>query len=371
MNNLTRFEMILRSWCEINTGSRNHDGQTQIQALLAKEFGQLPATSNVLDLPTHPALHIKKNRPKDAPKLSILFVGHTDTVFSQTHSFQSVTQLEGDKLSGPGILDMKAGILILLESLKTMESQPWAKDIYWEVLLTSDEEIGSPDSKDWLVTESNRFDIGLVFEPCLENGNFISDRKGSTNIKVTTKGKAAHVGRAIKDGVNAIDQLVSFLGDLVSQKKEGLIINVGTITGGEKANIVPDYAECMINIRGGVESDINGVLEWMEGYKPNIGTLEIECLGLRPPKPLTPEVSTLLGHLKEAGTSLGQPIDWESSGGVCDGNFMAAGGLPTIDTLGAIGKGMHTDTEYIDLTSIEKRVALTVAFLERVYRAQS
>jgi len=281
-------------------------------------------------------LYVRKKRPG---KRHVLLGGHFDTVYGE-RMFRVVR--EGKRLYGDGVADMKGGLLVLGEALKRFEASAWAHELGWEVRLNHDEEIGSPRSRKKLVEDLAPFVCGLWFEPALPDGALVSERKGSVNLKLTVKGKKAHIGRNPEEGQNAIHQLLHVLQAVLSI--EG--VHVGKIEGGEALNVIPDQATAYLNIRSSSAQTIEEVLKKLPGC---------EILSARPPKPLDPFTRRLLEWTT---------LPYRPSGGVTDGNLLAAAGLPTLDTLGVVGGHLHSDEEYMELTSLEARTDLTFRLLQ-------
>ncbi len=354
---------LLKTWVNINSHFRNPEGIKNMLAAVEEEFKLLnPDRSERIPTQTSSHLFFKK-RPSAARQ--IFFGGHLDTVFPVDHPFQKADQIDEMTLKGPGVLDMKGGIVILLHTLKRLEASLWGKKVGWEVLLNTDEEDGSKESRPLLEACAKRVDLALLFEPALPGGALASARKGSFTYKAFCLGKSAHAGRDSSLGVNALFPLARFVAQVekLQDKKKGAQINLGIMEGGVAANIVPNYAEATLNMRAWENQTLETIDQKMQTLARKEG-VKLELLSSRPPKPFDAASEALFFKLKEVGKHLSIPIRWEKTGGVCDGNFFAAAGVPTIDTLGACGLGMHTDQEYIDLSSLEQRIQLTSNFLE-------
>ncbi|MES2308478.1 MAG: hydrolase, partial [Verrucomicrobiota bacterium] len=299
---------LLIEWANINSGSENLEGLNRMLSTLEKEFCRLPAEMKRLSLPSvrrtdssgnevaqllGEALHLKC-RPT-AP-LQILFSGHMDTVYSQHHAFQRC-EIRGSQLHGPGVADMKGGLVVLLKSLEMFEKSPFHDQIGWEILISSDEEIGSPGSAPFLKEAADRHHLGLVFEASLPNGNLVKNRKGSGHFKIKVEGKSAHVGRDFSQGRNAIVALADFTLRIHQLNGEfaGTILNVGKINGGTALNVVPHHAEAQLNIRvdrfeeiANIQNRIHTIIQSIE----SLHEVQVQWSGSfnRPPKEITPEI---------------------------------------------------------------------------------
>jgi glutamate carboxypeptidase len=248
---------LLTLWADTNSESVNRPGLSKMLSMLENAFRVLEAQTQRIDLVAEAwgsnreeklgqALFLRK-RPT-AP-IRVFLGCHMDTVYAPHHPFQKCELIEDNILRGPGVADAKGGIMVMLKALETLEKSPWAENVGWEVLISPDEEIGSPGSGALLVEAARKNHIGLVFEPSLPDGNLVGDRKGSGNYKVTVRGRAAHAGREPHMGRNAINALTRFIVELNEASENGITINVGYIEGGGPVNVVPDLAVCRFNVR--------------------------------------------------------------------------------------------------------------------------
>ncbi|MFP4224603.1 MAG: hydrolase [Phycisphaeraceae bacterium] len=374
-------EQVAR-WSAINTGSLHLAGLARLADELARDAEPLDAELSRTDLPPLQAIGetgrprtlplgqalVLRKRPH-APRQALLAI-HYDTVFPPDHPFQNVRQLPGGVLAGPGVADAKGGIAVLLTALAAFEQSDVADDLGWQVVLNPDEEFGSPGSAPLLATVARQADVGLVFEPSLPDGVLVGARKGSGNFTLVVRGRAAHAGREFHRGRNAVHALAQAVTELddLNRQLPGVTVNVGRIVGGGPVNVVPDLAVCRFNIRIHEESDqqrveheltrLLGRLQWRDGYQ---STLQ-GGFGA-PVKPLDAPTRTVLEQIAGCGRDLGLKLTWRPSGGVCDGNRLAAAGLPTVDTLGPRGSGIHSRDEQLILPSLTERARLAALLL--------
>ena len=252
-NNAKILDLTVRL-AEINSGSSNLAGLNKLAGLMQTEFADLNceqttqsvapkqvinAKGEKVAVPLGPVLRFWK-RP-EAP-LQILLVGHMDTVFAADHKFQTVKQLSPEILNGPGVADMKGGLAVMLWALKAFEQLPQARNLGWEVILNSDEELGSTGSAPIIEARAKDHDLGFVFEPAMDDeGTLAGQRKGDGSFTLVMRGKAAHAGRHFEQGRNAICKLAEVLGKInaLNGQRDGVTINVGHIEGGEAVNVVP------------------------------------------------------------------------------------------------------------------------------------
>jgi glutamate carboxypeptidase len=376
---------LVRSWAEVNSWTRNLSGLARMLSVLETELQVLGGSSERIDLPAQDlpepdgtmisqqlgqALRIRK-RPGAPVRV---FLGcHMDTVYPPDHPFQQTAQEGASALRGPGVTDAKGGLVIMLTALEAFERCPWAQNLGWEILINPDEEIGSPGSAHLFKEAASRSHLGLLFEPCFPDGSFVGARKGSGNFTVVAHGKAAHAGRDPDLGRNAVSALawLTVALNAFAASASGITVNVGYLHGGGPVNVVPDRAVCRFNARVVTTSDQVMLEQYLarviEGIKIVDGiSFEQHGSFLRPPKPLDPSWQWLLERLVECGRDLGSAIEWRASGGACDGNNLAAEGLPTVDTLGARGGEIHSSREFVLLDSLTERAQITALFLMKL-----
>lgn len=375
---------LLETWVGINSWSENPQGLENMTQVLENAFSLLHAertriplpnrkkidpSGKLLDIPSAPALSVKKL--SKAP-IKILLAGHLDTVYPPASCFQKAEQLDPKILRGPGVADMKGGLVILLKALELFEKSPFADKLAWEVLINPDEEIGSPASAQLFSEKASQFDLGLVFEPAFQDGSLVNERKGSINYTIIAHGKSAHAGRDFESGRNAILALARLVQDVeaLNDKQRNITVNIGSFEGGTAANIVPDLAICKINIRLQEAKHFpilsKKIHELLTKHSIHGITFNLLEQSNRPPKPFNKANRQLFEALKNCAQKIGMDIKWQPSGGVCDGNTLAAAGLPTIDTLGAVGGNLHTHDEYIYTDSLIERTQLTAHFLMEI-----
>ena len=379
---------LVRELADINSGSENLEGLAKVAGRLTLELAKLPGTQRMLD--THPrqvvdargnpieqplgkAIQVVRNPTIEGVPRALLCI-HYDTVFGPEHPFQKCTLVEPNKLNGPGAVDAKGGIVVLLYALLALERSPAAGKIMWEVLLVPDEEIGSPGSIHLLREAAHRNDVGLVFEPALDTqGTLAGARKGSGNFTLVVRGKSAHAGRNPQDGRNAIHAASEFIAAVSHQveKLEGVTFNVGRIDGGGPVNVVPDVAVVRFNVRLGKKRDEEDLQELLAKKVNSLNArdgirAELHGSVSSPPKALDEKAHDMLDLLVACGNELNLDIHWRDTGGVCDGNKLAAFGLPNIDTLGPRGGNLHSADEFILLDSLTERAKLTALFLMKL-----
>ncbi len=372
------------AWSAINTGTGNLSGLAQYVAILAEAFAALPGEVALVApakveavAPDGRGLEVAygqhmvlRVRPKANRRF--LLTGHMDTVFPPDHAFQAPRWLDDETLNGPGVADMKGGIAVILAALKAFEGSPAAAGVGYDVLLNSDEETGSLSSAPLIAELAAGKIAALTYEPsALPDGTLAGARGGSGNYSLIVTGKSAHAGRNPQDGRNAIVAAAALALGLKALEREGLSINPAKIDGGSANNVVPDHAVLRFNIR-----PMNTQLaEWFEQQVQQLIAAVAAEHGVaihrhggisRPPKPLDPPAERLFELVRDCGAALGQTIRWQSSGGVCDGNNIAACGVPVVDTMGVRGGAIHSPDEFLIVPSLAERAKLSALVLHRL-----
>lgn len=373
----------LMRWSHINSGTFHTDGIRRMATELTIAYQDLGATVETIELapyrqlddrglwqerPLGPLLRIRK-RPQ--AKHQVLLCGHMDTVYPADHPFQSCRWIDTQTLNGPGVADMKGGLVVMLYALRALEESSLANNVGWQVIINPDEEIGSPSSAAIIAQAAANFSLGFVYEPALTaEGILAGQRKGSGKFSVAVSGRAAHVGRAFDDGHNAIIGLAQLINtiDKLNGQRPGVTINIGYCHGGGAVNIVPDKAICHIDIRTYTTEDETWFSQTINTIIKNFNQqseLHAECVGqfTRPPKLMDKCTTHLYEWAAKQAASLGLHLRWQATGGCCDGNNLSAAGLPNIDTLGVRGGAIHSDQEFTLVESLPERAQLTALLL--------
>jgi len=374
----------VEAWSSINTGTGNLAGLARQADALADAFAELPgevelvkpapvekvAADGSVVAGEHGRHLVLRVRPEAQRRL--LLTGHMDTVFAADHPFQALTRLDDDTLNGPGTADMKGGIAVILAALRAFEASAAAAAVGYDVMINSDEETGSLSSAELIAELARGKAAALTYEPsALPDGTLAGARGGSGNFSAVIAGRSAHAGRNPGWGRNAVVAASDLALRLKAMEASGLAINPARIEGGSANNVVPDHAVLRFNIRPRGANDaerfdraIYGIISEIEAEHE----VKVKLSGgiTRPPKPLTPEAEALFGLVRDCGAALGQAIAWQPSGGVCDGNNIAACGVPVVDTMGVRGGAIHSSDEYLIVPSLAERAALSAVVLHRL-----
>lgn len=367
--------------CDVNSGTFNLAGLEKVRRRLVEEFSTLAGEINVIDSEpwqtvddkgvaeagkSGPILHIKK---WPEATTTIMLCIHMDTVYGPEHPFQKCVTKDDGCVNGPGVIDAKGGIVVMLNALRALEASPLAGKIGWEVILNSDEEIGSRGSDQFIRSRAPHCTAGLLFEPSLPDGTLVSWRKGSGNFAFVVRGRSAHTGRDFEKGRNALAALSRLCIEIDElNTSPEITYNVGRINGGGALNAVPDLAVGRVNVRV-VDTDQQQQVErkfkeLVEKYNQLDGiSVEMQGVFSSPPKPLDDGVRAMQHRIESCGEALGIKIQWRGTGGASDGNRFAAAGLPNIDTLGPCGDHIHSDEEFLIPESLVPRAKLAALVL--------
>jgi glutamate carboxypeptidase len=387
----------VRAWARISSWSLDPVGLARMREAVAADFAPLGDMRRVAVAPrialdsqgretTTPlgdALLLARPEAARPDALRVLLAIHMDTVYPPPHSESAdrepevMLARERDRqiLRGPGVTDAKGGLAVMLVALEAIERFGHGERLAWEVLVNADEELGSPGSAALLAAAAARHDVGLVFEPALDDtGTLAAARKGSGNFQVVVRGRAAHAGRRFAEGRNAVvaaavlATALAGLNDEAAAAGRDLTVNVAAVRGGTAFNVVPDLAIIDVNVRVATAADADWVAArvavlcaTLPGPDGITATLHggFHC----PPKPLDPPTRQLLDLAIDCGSRLGLAITSAATGGACDGNKLAAAGLPTLDTLGVRGGSIHSPDEYLIVDSLTERAKLTALML--------
>jgi glutamate carboxypeptidase len=370
-------------WAAIGSGSRNLPGLAELAQSLTDAFSTLPGEISLeepaqvesilpdgrtamLDYGHHLHLDVRPEAPR-----RILLTGHMDTVFGADDPFQHLDWLDGSRLNGPGVADMKGGLAIMLAALSAFEQSPLAWRLGYEVVINSDEELGSPSSAALIARAAQGKLAALTYEPALPDGTLAGARAGSGNFSILVTGKSAHAGRNPQEGRNAIVAAADLAVRLKRGSGRGFSCNPARIDGGGPNNIVPDHAVLRVNFRPMTAQDERAARELIDESAASVGrehdvTMHIHGGFGRPPKPMDDKALGLFELVRQCGAELNLELGWRDTGGVCDGNNIAACGVPVVDTMGARGGAIHSADEFLIVDSLPERARLSALVLLRL-----
>lgn len=365
--------VLLRQLVETESPSNEKEAVDRVGAILAEASRKLGASV---------AIHPQKERgdhiiakwdcPHPQPlsqkeKRGILLLGHMDTVFPlgtlETMPFYE----KDDKIYGPGVQDMKAGLVIGLAAIAALIEADELPGRPITFLFTSDEEVGSQTSRALIEALAVQSDLALVLEPSVPDGALKTWRKGVGDFVLRVHGRAAHAGGAHAEGRNALEEMAHQV--LAIQKmtdyERGTTLNVGMAHGGTAPNVVPDFAEIEIDLRVSEPSEYKRILAALNALRPVLEGTELEISGAlnRPPMPFDVKMKSTFEKAQRLAAQAGVTIFAGGSGGASDGNFISPLSIPVLDGLGAVGDGLHSSREFIFRDSLAERSYLLTTLL--------
>ena len=371
---LTDLEAIVN----IDSGTYTLEGINRVGSYLAQRFQTWGFSTRFEEQSQygHHLIATRQGKQPAGPRL--LFIGHIDTVFAAGEAARrpfTISERNGKRIAtGPGVLDMKSGVLLGMYALHLLSAAGEERYQHVTFLCNSDEEIGSPSSKPLIQELASQHDAVFVFEPGRAEHKVVSARKGCGRYKVEVWGRSAHAGVEPHLGRNAILELASQVQKLhaLNGTIPGATLSVGIIRGGERTNVVPDYAYCELDIRAADQAGIRAVEQAMNSIaqQPILADTRIVVSGSMGSQPFerNAQNAALITYVKAAGAELGIEIEDVSSGGASDANTASWAGTPTLDGLGAGGGLAHNPDEYIELDYLPRRIALVMGLIQRLGR---
>jgi len=353
---------LLKTLVETESPSHNKAAVDRVGAIVADEGRKLGAQVEII-FNNEAGDHVlaKWGSGKD----DILLLCHMDTVFPLgTLSKMPYREADG-KIFGPGVLDMKAGIVISLAAIEEAQKQGLNRPV--TLLCTSDEETGSHTSSELIERLAKESGLVLVLESALVDGSLKTWRKGTGEFFVKAKGRAAHAGGDHEKGRNAIEEMahqIIAIQKLTDYSKQ-TTLNVGVIHGGTVSNVVPEEANIKVDVRVMQSGEWERIESEMMKLKPVLDGTSLEIKGdmNRPPMPFDETMKVTFEKAKSIASGIGLELKAGGSGGGSDANFVAPFGIPVLDGMGAVGEGYHSEREYIFANSLDERVKLLSALL--------
>jgi glutamate carboxypeptidase len=359
----------IRHLVEVESPSDNKQAVDRLGELLAGRFEALGGHSKFHRTESF-GNHLQVDFPGKRGE-SVLLLGHMDTVYPMGTLAGMPCRVADGKLWGPGALDMKSGIGLMLHALEALQS--WhAQDLPRPVtvLLVSDEEVGSDSSRRITEAVARRSGAVLVLEPSLgPHGAVKTARKGVAEYQIKVMGTAAHAGLDFEKGQSAILELAKQITEIsrLVDLKHGLTLNVGLISGGTRTNVVPAEANAAVDVRIVRMKDAAAIHRKLRALKPFNRKCKLNITGglNRPPMERNVGVAELYKKASAIAKQLGWKLEEAAVGGGSDGNFTAGLGIPTLDGLGGVGEGAHAANESIVLSHLPRRAALLAELIER------
>jgi len=336
-------------------------------AFVAREFKRTGCKVTILpqkDIGDLTVAEFAPGRLKDADD-EILVLTHIDTVWPVGKIVKMPFYVSGNKLYGPGVLDMKAGVVMLLTALRSLQSLNIKLQKRVTVVVNTAEETGHAAAHDLIRKLARKASLVLCLEPALPGGALKLERKGRLVVRLDVRGRAAHGGSPEK-GVSAIEELVTQIARLKRLRTGETTVNVGLAGGGEKANVVAENAWAVLDIRFWKSTDRDRVLKILRESVPALGgaRLKVSVESTTPPMEKTKASEKLFVRAQEIAVGMGLSLKGGKTGGGSDASIAAGMGIPTLDGLGPDGDGIHAEHEHLILSSFVERTALLTQLLK-------
>jgi len=362
-----QFIKDLETIVNIDSGSHYAPGLRKIVAFFQERFAKLGWYTQAFSFADGdvPCLEAASVDPHAAgAEFDFLFLGHMDTVFLEGTAQQRPFAINGKHAKGPGVCDMKGGLVAILHVMETLQHFGITDNLSVYAGFNSDEEVGSSASRAWLEDMAAKSKRVFIFEPCRIGGERVLQRKGAGWYNVICHGKAAHAGVEPEKGANAVVEMAHHIVDIAKfgNPELGTTVNVNIVNGGTKGNVIPDFAKARVDVRFVETSEVERVEACFRdiAQRGHVGGVRTEVDGEVNRPPMIPSQKTLQlwDQIADIGTRLGQEMKLIATGGGSDGNFTSAMGIPTIDGMGPRGGRAHSEDEFLNLESITPTVQL-------------
>lgn len=374
-NSFATNEELLKKLVNINSDSHNISGVNRVQELFAQELRKLGFSIDMIS-PKHPSKsgNLVSASIKGSSSRKIIFLAHADTVFEKKSSFQKLTRLTPDKWKGPGVMDAKGGMIVILNGLRAFLEKNKAHKYSLHVISSPSEEIGSGEFLQYFRKWGKQADIVLGFEPALPDGSIVDSRRGNRWYKIEVQGKEAHAGRSHKIGRNACHLLAKIITQIqeLTNYNEDFTASIGRIEGGKnKFNIVCGTATAKIDTRFSSFKTATKykkkIEEILKRPSPQGYEVKFEIVDDCPAFSVTKASQEYLKLYRQSISKVeGKKIQSKKSGGAADSNYFNREGLIVLDGLGAVGDNIHTEEEFLYSPSLESRGKALSLFLEKI-----
>lgn len=357
---------MIRELVDIESPSGNAEASRRVNALIAAAASRISSEFAIERISADGLGEHLVIRAFPGEAKPVLLLGHTDTVHPVGSREKNPTRIEGDRFYGCGIFDMKGNVVLMIESLRYFTETGMLPARPINILLSCDEEIGSHTGREHVEREARNADLCLVFEPS-SAGRIKTGRKGTGMYTLKVHGIPSHAGLDPEKGASAILELARQIErlDELNDSAAGNTVNVCTASGGTTTNVIPEHAECSIDVRFRSASEARSVDAALRSLTPFDKRVSLEVTGgiNRPPMERTDAVVALFEKAREIAASFGYELGETQVGGASDGNFVAALGVPVLDGLGITGDGAHTLNEHIMVSDIAMRATLITRLL--------
>lgn len=365
MWNIELFKKELEELVNIDSGTENLEGVAAVGKKLTEKLEEIGFRVETFDEGTRiQAVNFDMSRENPC---DVMLVGHMDTVFEDGTAAKRPYREDGVNAYGPGVLDMKAGLMTAIHLVRQLAvDRPELKIC---CAFNGDEETGSYRSEAWFEELAEMSKNCLVLEPGRLGGKFVKARKGCMDLIVEFFGVASHAGVEPEKGANAILEAARWITELsaLQNLEEGTSVNAGVISGGKASNVIPDYAKVHFDVRFTQKSEYEKLCAAVRELEANVSvkgvTAKADIFGVVMPMNPSPQTQKMIEHVDDVAAKHGMTIGWVETGGLSDANFIAGMGVPTICGCGPCGDNMHRDDEYLILSTIEERLILLHSLL--------
>jgi glutamate carboxypeptidase len=367
---LTDFQTIVN----MDSSSEHLEGIEGVARFFEKRFSAIGLDARVLFLGEDRIPCLYAEHPSGRQPFDLMFLGHMDTVFPRGEVEKRPFFIKGNRAYGPGVCDMKGGLLVVLHALETLKQAGTLDSLSVCVAFNGDEETGSRASREWISDTAKKSLRTFVFEPCRPGYRCVLQRKGGGWFRVIVDGQSAHAGADPENGINSVVELAHQIVQInrLNENDMGTSAQVTVVSGGDKVNIIPDRAEAWVDVRIFQSAEKDRVEDFFNCLARNPvlkgAGIRVEGSIDRPPMEPCEATNSLWDLVRSTGKIIGLPLEAISTGGCSDGNYTAACGTPTIDGMGIVGANSHRPDEYADLDSIENMVWLVSLACEAVTR---
>lgn len=359
----------IRQWVEIESPTGDPQGVDKVMDRVEARFRRAGAHVERIPGQAGRGDHVVASSPWGGDGPGVLVLCHLDTVHPTGTLSHFPMRIDGDKAYGPGIYDMKGGAYLALAAYESLAADRGVGPLPVRLLYTSDEEVGSPTSRALIERLGGNAKYVLVTEPARDGGKIVSGRRGTGRFTVRAQGRPSHSGTRPQDGRSAIREIARQILDIdaLNDPARGINTNVGLISGGTAANVVPEHCAIEVDLRMRALADADMLVTKLQGltpYDPDV-RLTVEGNLNRPPFEKTPQSEKLLGVARDIAAGIGFDLQDVYAGGGSDGNFLGHA-LPVLDGLGVDGAGAHTLEEYLLISSLVPRMRLLRGLMQQL-----
>lgn len=361
----------LRLLVNTDSGTSTITGVAKVAGTMRDKFRDMGWHAELVDFDSSVGPGVIATNKPESKQFDVLLVGHLDTVFPEGTAAARPFSVEGDIARGPGIADMKAGLLSIVYALRTLDKST-LETLAICVVMSPDEEIGSPHSHEWIGDCAKRSKCVLDFEPARSDGSLVKGRKGVCGYQIDFVGVAAHAGNDPQGGRSAVIEMAHWIHALatLNDYSAGTTLNTGRVAGGTARNVVPDRACAKVDIRFWRMSEFERIEQALfemqkRPFTPGV-TVNLTRQSFRPAMEVSEKTEALMRIVEDAGKAMDLPVEWKVVGGGSDASNTASLGVPSLDGFGPIGGNFHGDGEFMRLDSVIPRIRLVKNVLQRL-----